>query len=474
MKNYHLLDEIQADLKLQNVSCLQLVEHYLQNIRAKAHLNAFLEVFEEEAREQAKAIDIKLKHNKAGKLAGLIFGIKDLICYKDHTVTGSSKILDGFDSQITATAVQRLLNEDAILIGRQNCDEFGMGSSNENSAYGSVKNAADESRVPGGSSGGSAVAVQANMCQVSLGTDTGGSVRQPAAFTGVVGLKPTYSRVSRWGLLAYASSFDTIGIFSKSIADNARVLEVISGQDELDATSSAQPVPLLETDTVSTSKYRIAFLNEALESEGVQSEIKSVLQNTLDKLETDGHSVEELDFPLLDYILPTYYILTTAEASTNLARYDGAHYGHRSTETTDLESMYKFSRTEGFGDEVRKRIMLGTFVLSADYYDAYFTKAQKARTLIKEATEKILDEFDFIIIPTTPTTAFKIGQHQDNPIEMYMADLFTVQASVTGVPAISIPLGKDANNLPIGLQIMSRAFNETKLFAISKYLLDEQ
>ena len=338
-----------------------------------------------------------------------------------------------------------------------------------------VKNAAGPIlKVPGGSSGGSAVAVQANMCQVSLGTDTGGSVRQPAAFTGIVGLKPTYSRISRWGLLAYASSFDTIGIFSKSISDNARVLEVISGNDELDATSSSRPVPLAKPSTTATKNYKIAYLNEAIQSEGVQGEIKSTLQSTLDKLASDGHTVKELDFPLLDYILPTYYILTTAEASTNLARYDGAHFGHRSKDTTDLESMYKLSRTEGFGDEVRRRIMLGTFVLSADYYDAYFTKAQKARTLVKQATEKILDEFDFIIIPTTPTTAFTIGQHQDNPIEMYMADLFTVQASVTGVPAISIPLGKDANNMPIGLQIMSRAFDETKLFAISKYLLDEK
>ena len=474
MKNYHRLDEIQTDLELQKISCLQLVEHHLQNIKAYAHLNAFIEVFEVEAREQAKAIDNKLKHNEAGKLAGLFFGIKDLICYKNHTVTGSSKILDGFDSQFTATAVQRLLDEDAIIIGRQNCDEFGMGSSNENSAHGSVKNAADETRVPGGSSGGSAVAVQADMCQVSLGTDTGGSVRQPAAFTGVIGLKPTYSRISRWGLLAYASSFDTIGIFSKSISDSARVLEIIAGQDVQDSTSSSQPIPAAKTGATETKKYKVAFLNEALKSEGVQMEVKSSLQNTLDKLSTDGHLVEKLDFQLLDFVLPTYYILTTAEASTNLARYDGAHYGHRSDQTSDLESMYKLSRTEGFGDEVKRRIMLGTFVLSADYYDAYFTKAQKARTLIKEATEKILNDFDFIIIPTTPTTAFKIGQHQDNPIEMYMADLFTVQASVSGVPAISIPLGKDGNNMPIGLQIMSRAFDETKLFAISRYLLDEK
>jgi aspartyl-tRNA(Asn)/glutamyl-tRNA(Gln) amidotransferase subunit A len=472
VKNYHRLGEIQNDLRLQKVSCLTLVEHYLKNIEDNKDLNAFIEVFIEEAKERAKAIDLKLKHNKAGKLAGLIFGIKDLICYQDHQVSGSSNILKGFESQITATAVQRLLDEDAIVIGRQNCDEFGMGSSNENSAHGNVRNAADHSRVPGGSSGGSAVAVQADMCQISLGTDTGGSVRQPAAFTGVIGLKPTYSRISRWGLLAYASSFDTIGIFSKSIEDNATVLAVIAGKDKLDGTSSSEPVKAFNDNPKQT--YKIAYLSEAITSDGVQEEVKSVLQRTLDTLANEGHDIQKIDFPLLDYVLPAYYILTTAEASTNLSRYDGAHYGHRSIETTNLESMYKLSRTEGFGPEVQRRIMLGTFVLSADYYDAYFTKAQKARQLIKEATEKILSEFDFIVIPTTPTTAFKLGQHQDNPLEMYMADLFTVQASVTGIPAISIPMGNDSNNLPIGIQIMSRAFDENKLFAISKSLLKEE
>ncbi len=473
MKNYHRLDEIQKDLKLHKISCLSLVEHYLKNIEDNAHLNAFVEVYEQEARERAKAIDLKIKHNQAGKLAGLIFGIKDLICYQDHQVSGSSEILKGFESQITATAVQRLFDEDAIVIGRQNCDEFGMGSSNENSAHGEVRNAIDNSRVPGGSSGGSAVAVQADMCQISLGTDTGGSVRQPAAFTGIIGLKPTYSRISRWGLLAYASSFDTIGIFSKSIEDNASVLQVIAGKDKMDGTSSSESVEEFNPKTFEDRKYKVAYLHEALTSEGVQEEVKSVLKRTVDKLKSEGHRVEQLDFPLLDYVLPTYYILTTAEASTNLSRYDGAHYGHRSSATTNLESMYKLSRTEGFGEEVQRRIMLGTFVLSADYYDAYFTKAQKARQLIKEATEKILEQFDFIIIPTTPTTAFKLGQHQGNPLEMYMADLFTVQASVTGIPAISIPAGNDSNNLPIGLQIMSGAFEENKLFAISKYLLKE-
>lgn len=470
MKNYHRLDEIQNDLKLQKISCLELVEHYLSNIEKHKDLNAFLEVFDQEARIRAKEIDDRLKNQTAGKLAGLIFGIKDLICYQNHEVNGSSKILQGFESQITASAVQRLLDEDAIVIGRQNCDEFGMGSSNENSGYGNVKNAIDNQLVPGGSSGGSAVAVQADMCQISLGTDTGGSVRQPAAFTGTIGLKPTYSRISRWGLLSYASSFDTIGIISKSIHDNSRVLEVIAGKDPLDATSSG--IPVKEEFTTKT-QFKIACFSEALESDGVQEEIRDALKTVLNNLSDDEHHVEKVGFPLSEFILPTYYILTTAEASTNLSRYDGAHYGHRSAETTDLESMYKLSRTEGFGDEVRRRILLGTFVLSADYYDAYFTKAQKARQLIKEATEKILEEYDFIIIPTTPTTAFKLGQHQDNPLEMYMADLFTVQASVSGIPAISLPLGVDNDNLPIGIQIMSGTFDENKLFAFSKYLLNE-
>ena len=471
MNSYHTLREIRNDLDQGNITCEALVQHYLRNIRENQSLNVFLEVYEEEALAKARVVDTKIKNNKAGKLAGLIFGIKDLLCLKDHKVSGGSKILEAFESQFTATAVQALLDEDAIVIGRQNCDEFGMGSSNENSAYGPVKNFADPDRVPGGSSGGSAVAVQADLCHISLGTDTGGSVRQPAAFCGLVGLKPTYSRMSRWGLLAYASSFDTIGIFSKSVEDNALVLDTIAGVDKKDSTSSQReinthPVP-------EPGQYRVAYFPGSLETEALQPEIKTAIRQQLDQLKAAGHVVEPVEFPMLDYILPTYYILTTAEASSNLSRYDGAHFGHRSEETVDLESMYKKSRTEGFGEEVRRRILLGTFVLSADYYDAYYTKAQKVRRMIQEATEKILSEYDFIIIPTTPTTAFKLGEHTKNPLEMYMADLFTVQASVTGMPAISLPIGKDEKNLPIGMQVMTRAFDEAKLFAFSKIVLNE-
>jgi aspartyl-tRNA(Asn)/glutamyl-tRNA(Gln) amidotransferase subunit A len=470
LKSYRTLDEIQNDIKLGQTSCRALVEGYLNNIRAQSDLNAFIEVYEQEALEKADSIDSKIRNQKAGKLAGLIFGIKDLICFQGHKVSGGSKILQNFESQFSATAVQKLIAEDAIVIGRQNCDEFGMGSSNENSFYGPVKNAADITKVPGGSSGGSAVAVQANLCHASLGTDTGGSVRQPAAFCGIVGLKPTYSRISRWGLLAYASSFDSIGIFTKSIEDNARILEVIAGKDKQDSTSSSESVEQLYPLQGTGKKYRIAYLPEAMDTEALQPEIKEAIEERLKSLKSHGHSVEAVSFPLLDYILPTYYILTTAEASSNLSRYDGAHFGHRSDDISSLESLYKNSRSEGFGDEVRRRIMLGTFVLSADYYDAYFTKAQKARKLIKEATEKILSEFDFIVIPTTPTTAFKLAMSTKNPIEKYMADLYTVQASVTGLPAISIPIGVDKENMPIGMQIIAAAFKERKLFAFSNLI----
>lgn len=470
MEKFISFGEIQKSLEKGETNCLSIVQYYLKNIQTKAHLNAFVEVYEQSALAQANRVDAKLAAGKAGKLAGMVIGIKDVLCYAGHESNASSSILQGYESQYTCTAVQRLIDQDAIIIGRLNCDEFGMGSSNENSTHGKVLNAMDESRVPGGSSGGSAVAVQANLCTVSLGTDTGGSVRQPAAFTGVIGSKPTYSRVSRWGLIAYASSFDTIGVFSRTIKDNALVMEVIAGHDEWDNTSSRKPVlpysELLHFD----KKVKIAYLKEALDSPMLQAEIKKNTQSVLKNLETDGHQVEAVDFPLLEYILPTYYILTTAEASSNLSRFDGVKYGYRSPNTHNLESMYKLSRSEGFGEEVKRRIMLGTFVLSASYYDAYFTKAQKVRRLIKEFTESLLDDFDYIIMPTTPTTAFKFGEHSDDPVSMYLEDLFTVQASVSGVPAISLPNGKDENGMPIGIQVITNSFKEADLFSFCNYL----
>lgn len=470
---YASLSQIKEALKNGETSCRKLVEFYLQNIEKKKHLNAFVEVYASEALEHADQTDAKIASGSAGKLAGMVVGLKDVLCHQDHGLQCGSNILEGFKSQFNGTAVQRLLDEDAIVIGRQNCDEFAMGSSNENSAFGPVLNDADNSRVPGGSSGGSAVAVQAGMCLVSLGTDTGGSVRQPAAFCGIIGFKPAYGRISRYGLAAYASSFDSIGIFSKNVDDCALTLEVIAGSDHFDSTTTGAAVPaysqkLKKADT----PYRVAYIRNTLESEGLNPEIKKSTEDKLRWLKGQGNIVEAVDFPLLDYVLPAYYILTTAEASSNLSRYDGVKYGYRSKNSTSLESMYKKTRSEGFGTEVKRRIMLGTFVLSASYYDAYYTKAQKVRRLIKDATDELLSSYDFIVLPTTPTTAFKLGEHTADPLEMYLADLFTVQANLCGVPAISVPNGHDEQGLPIGLQVVASSCKEEELFAFSKYLTE--
>lgn len=465
--------QIRKQIEAGHVSCKEIVEHYLSKINENnPRLNAFLTVYGEEAAIRAGEIDQRIKKGKAGRLAGMVVGIKDVLCYKDHPLQCGSKILNGFESQFTATAVQRLLDEDAIIIGRNNCDEFAMGSSCENSAFGPVINADGENRVPGGSSGGSAVAVQADMCTVSLGTDTGGSVRQPASFCDVVGLKPTYSRISRHGLAAYASTFDVIGIFANSIEDTALVLEVIAGEDEHDSTVSKEPVGLY-SDLNFEGTAKIAYLKETLESEALNEEVKESVLTVVSELKDLGHSVEEVSFPLMEYALPTYYILTTAEASSNLSRYDGVRYGHRTPNPENLEAMFKKSRTEGFGEEVLRRILLGTAVLSASYHDAYYTKAQKVRRLIQEGLNKLLERYDFIVLPTAPTTAFELGAKTSNPMEMYLADLFTVQASVAGVPAISFPVGKDKDGMSIGLQVISKAFNEKKLLEFSKYFSDK-
>ena len=470
MEKYRSFDEIQFALKKGESDCQSIVKYYLQNIQTKAHLNAFVEVYAQSALEQAALVDAKIAQGTAGKLAGMIVGIKDVLNYEGHPATAGSSILKGYTSQYTATAVQRLIDEDAIVIGRLNCDEFGMGSSNEHSAYGKVHQELDPTRVPGGSSGGSAVAVQANLCTVSLGSDTGGSVRQPAAFTGVVGMKPSYSRVSRWGLIAYASSFDTIGVFSATVKDNALVLEVIAGYDEKDSTSSNEEVKSYSKLDLPKRLLKIAVLKEALHASALQPEIKRNTLEVIEKLKSEGHEVQEVDFPQLKYVLPTYYILTTAEASANLSRFDGVKYGYRTPEAQNLEQLYKNSRSEGFGEEVKRRIMLGTFVLSASYYDAYFTKAQKVRRIIRDLTANLLTDFDYLLLPTTPTTAFKFGEHGGDPVAMYLEDLFTVQASVSGVPALSIPNGKDDSGMPIGLQVIANSFKEAELYAFGHYL----
>ncbi|MDW7695556.1 Asp-tRNA(Asn)/Glu-tRNA(Gln) amidotransferase subunit GatA [Flammeovirgaceae bacterium SG7u.111] len=468
MKKYSSFADIKTALSNGDTSCKELVNYYLKQIESQKHLNVFLEVYEEEALKRAEEIDQKIAEGTAGKLAGMVIGHKDVICYKDHHIQAGSQILDGFVSQYSATVIENLLAEDAIIIGRQNCDEFAMGSTNENSSFGPTLNAAAETRVPGGSSGASASAIAADMCLISLGSDTGGSVRQPASFCGVVGLKPTYSRISRHGLIAYASSFDVIGILSHNVADAAEVLEVMAGPDEFDATVSKEKVGKYAKALSKNEKYKIGYIKETIEAEGISEDVKANFIETVEQLKADGHEVEAVDFPMLEYVLPTYYILITAEASTNLSRFDGVRYGYRSPDAKDVESLFKKSRSEGFGEEVRRRIMLGTFVLSASYYDAYFTKAQKVRRLVKEETEKLLTQYDFLISPTSPTPAMELGSFSESSaLEMYLADLYTVQASVAGIPAISVPNGKGDHNLPLGIQIMAGAFEEEKLLAFA-------
>ena len=471
MKNFSSLSEIQLSLSEGSVSCKSLVSYYLDRIENHKDLNIYLEVFSEEAQTQAQKVDLKLQQGTAGRLAGMVIALKDNICYKGHRVSASSKILEGFESLYSATVVERLLAEDAIIIGRLNCDEFAMGSSNENSAFGPVKNPHNSSKVAGGSSGGSAAAVAADLCQVALGSDTGGSIRQPAAFCGVVGLKPTYARVSRFGLIAYASSFDQIGPLTKSIEDAAIVTEIIAGKDENDSTSSSVSVSNFSNLEGSVEKKHIAYFKEYIDTPGLDPEIKENFLQLIESLRAEGHTVEEQSFSHLDVIIPTYYILTTAEASSNLARFDGVHFGYRSPNAHDLESTYKMSRTEGFGEEVKLRIMLGTFVLSSGYYDAYYTKAQKVRRLIQERTKAVFEQFEFILMPTTPNTAFDIGLKNEDPTIAYLEDIYTVHANLAGVPAISLPLWKSKKNMPIGIQLMAPAFKEQDLLTFSKYLM---
>lgn len=468
------IHQYHQELSNDKYGCENAVKYFLQKINSAKHLNAFIEVYEEESIERAKQLDGKRSNGKPlGKLHGVIVALKDVICYKDHTTSAASNILKDFTSVYNSTAVERLLAEDAIIIGNCNCDEFAMGSTNENSAYGKVLNALDETKVPGGSSGGSAVAVQAGLCMVSLGSDTGGSVRQPADFCGIIGLKPTYGRISRHGLIAYASSFDQIGIFGNNIEDVALVLEVISGEDAYDSTVSDKKIERFISLQDDNKKYKLAYFKNALDHPSLDPEIKKNINVLLKKLEEDGHEVKGIDFELLDYIVPAYYVLATAEASSNLSRYDGVRYGYREIAGTTLTDMYTKSRKTGFGKEVKRRIMLGTFVLSSGYYEAYFTKAQQVRRLLVEQTEKIFKEFDAILIPTVPSTAFTIGAMEKDPVATYLADIYTVFANLTGIPAISLPLFKHFNNMPFGIQIMSDKYKEVPLLQLSEKILKE-
>jgi len=470
MPRFTSLAQIQAAFEAHELNCAQLVDYYLQQAEATASLNAYVELYTEEARQRARELDERYARSpgEVGRLYGMVLSHKDVICYQGHGATAASKILQGFETPYSATAVERLLAEDAIIIGRVNCDEFAMGSSNETSHYGAVRNGADPERVPGGSSGGSAVAVQADTCLASLGSDTGGSVRQPASFCGVVGFKPTYGRISRYGLLAYGSSFDQIGVLSHSVEDAALLLEAMAGPDAYDSTCSHRAVPAYASFPPEDKPRRIAYFPEVLQHGSLQAEVKQACEQSMEQLEAAGHTVEAAPFDLLEYLIPAYYVLTTAEASSNLSRYDGIRYGYRSSEAASLLSTYQKSRTEGFGQEVKRRIMLGTFVLSAGYYDAYYTKAQQVRRLICERTEQLFRGYDFLLMPAAPGTAWKLGEKMQDPVEMYLADIFTVQANMTGIPAICLPAGEDEQGLPIGLQLMAPKFAEAELFRMAK------
>lgn len=469
---YENLRKTQADLRAGSVSCKNIIQHYLQTIDDKKHLNAFLEVFTEESLKRAGDIDRKLSDGKApGKLFGLVVGVKDVICIKGKKVTASSKVLDDFESLYNATVIERLLNEDAIIIGRCNCDEFAMGSSNENSAFGPVLNDFDNSKVSGGSSGGSTVAVQAGLCMASLGSETGGSIRQPASFCGNIGLKPTYGRLSRYGLIAFASSFDQIGPITNNAEDMALMMEVMAGYDEHDSTSAGHQPQKYADKLKLDRKLRIGYYPQTLNNPKIDPEISESINKLIEWLRKEGHSVASCDLKYLDYLVPTYYVLTTAEASSNLSRFSGIHYGYRDMEATESDAVIRKSRSKGFGKEVQRRIMLGTFVLSSGYYDAYYTRAQKVRRIIRDDTKKALEEFDLILLPTTPTTAFKLGEKTKDPIEMYLADIFTVQANITGLPAINVPLFRHSNGMPFGAQLMADSFNEDLLLSVTDYLL---
>ena len=464
------IEQYHADLYSGRTTCTQAVRHFLSRIQEQSSLNAFVEVFADEALARAEELD---RTESKGKLHGVVIGLKDNICYKGHKLSAASGILQNFTSLYSATAVERLLQEGAIIIGRQNCDEFGMGSTNENSFYGLVINPNNAAHVPGGSSGGSAVAVKAGLCMVSLGSDTGGSVRLPADFCGVVGIKPSYGSVSRHGLIAYASSFDVIGVLANTAHDASTVLEVIAGPDDFDSTALTQ-TPDWSSAQSESKKYRIAYFPEWVNHPSIDPEISEAIQQKLQKLKEEGHTVEAVTFTLTDYIVPTYYILTTAEASSNLSRYDGVRYGPKQDGSAqNLTAFYQQARKNGFGSEVKRRIMLGAFVLSAGYYDAYFTKAQQVRRLLQQQTSLIFNAFDFILAPNAPSVAYKLGEKNEDKVAMYMGDVFTVFANLTGVPAVSLPLFKHSSNLPFGLQVLSSPQNEVCLHRFSHQLMQQ-
>ncbi|MEH7382742.1 Asp-tRNA(Asn)/Glu-tRNA(Gln) amidotransferase subunit GatA [Bacillus sp. JJ1533] len=464
----HKVSELHSLLHKKEISVSDLVDESFKRINTvDDKVQAFLTLDEENAREYAKQLDEALGNNHdLGLLFGMPIGVKDNIVTKGLRTTAASKILENFDPIYDATVVQKLKSAQTVTVGKLNMDEFAMGSSNENSGFKVTKNPWNLDHVPGGSSGGSAAAVAAGEVLFSLGSDTGGSIRQPAAFCGVVGLKPTYGRVSRFGLIAFASSLDQIGPVTRTVEDNAFLLQAISGVDQMDATSANVDVPSYVSALTGDIKgLKIAVPKEYL-GEGVNEEVRQSVLDALKVLEGLGATWEEVSLPHSKYALATYYLLSSSEASANLARFDGVRYGYRTDNAENLIEMYKQSRSEGFGDEVKRRIMLGTFALSSGYYDAYYKKAQKVRTLIKKDFEDVFEKYDVIIGPTTPTPAFKLGENMDDPLTMYANDILTIPVNLAGVPGISVPCGF-SNGLPLGLQIIGKHFDESTIYRVA-------
>lgn len=463
--------ELAKAIAAKQISAAQAAQAYLERIeRFNPKLNAYLSVFADQALAAARAIDQKIAAGQpVGALAGVPVAIKDNICAPFGPTTCGSKILANYRSPFTATAAQRLLAADAVILGKTNLDEFGMGSSTENSAFGPTRNPWDLSRVPGGSSGGSAAAVAAGLAAAALGSDTGGSIRQPASFCGITGLKPTYGRVSRYGLVAYGSSLDQIGPMTKTVEDAALILSVIAGHDPADSTSAPEAMAARpdyrQNLSVFPKNLKIAVAPQL--NEGAQPAVRDALNAALKQFQSLGAQIVDVQLPHFDYAIATYYLIATAEASSNLARYDGVHYGYRSPDAEDYVAVYTRSRDEGFGAEVKRRIMLGTFALSSGYYDAYYLKALKARNLIRQDFANVFRQADCLALPTSPTTAFALGEKTADPLQMYLADVYTIAVNLAGVPALSVPCGFDEQGLPIGMQLIGAPFEEIRLLQIA-------
>jgi aspartyl-tRNA(Asn)/glutamyl-tRNA(Gln) amidotransferase subunit A len=463
------IDQARTAIAQGEISATNLVESFYSRIEEQDRaIGAYLTLCKDRALAKANSIDgLVQKRQPLPPLAGVPMGVKDVMVMRGVRATAGSKFLKDYIPPYTCTAVERLEAAGAVVLGKMNCDEFAMGSSNENSAYGPVHNPRDLSRVPGGSSGGSAAAVAAGMAVATLGSDTGGSIRQPAALCGVVGLMPTYGRVSRYGLIAFASSLDHIGPLTKTVKDAALVLKAIAGRDPMDSTSADLPVPDYLAELQKPIKALKLGMAKEYFSEGLDPQVRSAVESAIQRLATLGCEVIPVSLPHTQYAIPTYYLVATAEASSNLARFDGVRYGHRASGIRTLGEMYERSRDEGFGPEVKRRILLGTYALSSGYYDAYYLKAQKVRTLLTRDFEQAFEKVDAIVTPTSPTTAFKLGEKSDNPLAMYLADIYTVTADLVGIPGISVPCGEDSQRLPIGLQILGRHFDESTVLRLA-------